>query len=86
MRSEAIRGELLSEIRETAVGMFRHTRSVPGLILVTLLSAFACYLLAKSRSADRRFWLVMGLFFGPLAIPFVFFAKPKGEEERGAGP
>ena len=82
MRSEAIRGGLLTEFRQTAVRMFRHTRSVPALILVTLLSAFACYLLAKSRSADGRFWFVMGLFFGPLAIPFVFFAKPKGGEER----
>jgi hypothetical protein len=58
---------------------------MPGLIFITLLSALACYLVAKSRSADRRFWLVMGLIFGPLAIPFVFFAKPRGGEERGPG-
>lgn len=58
---------------------------MPGLIIVTLLSAVACYLVAKSRSADRRFWLVMGLLFGPLAIPFVFFARPRADGERGAG-
>jgi predicted permease len=58
---------------------------MPGLILVTLLSALACYFLAKSRSADRRFWALMGLFLGPLAIPFVFFAKPRTGQEPGAG-
>jgi len=47
------------------------------LIIVTLLSMGACYLIAKSRSANRQFWLVMGLLLGPLAIPFAFFAKPK---------
>jgi hypothetical protein len=47
------------------------------LIIVTLLSMGACYLIAKSRSANRQFWVVMGLLLGPLAIPFAFFAKPK---------
>ncbi len=56
-----------------------------GLIVVTLLSALACYVVAKSRSANRRFWILMGLLLGPLAIPFVFFAKPVTGAESGAG-
>ena len=52
------------------------------LIIVTLLSMGACYLIAKSRSANRQFWVVMGLLLGPIAIPFAFFAKPR---ENGSG-
>ena len=63
--------------RTTLIWTFRHTRIMPGLILASLLSALVCYLVAKSRSADRRFWLLMGLILGPLAIPFVFFVRPK---------
>ena len=58
---------------------------MPGLILASLLSALVCYLVAKSRSADRRFWLLMGLILGPLALPLVFFAKPM-TRERGPFP
>ena len=47
------------------------------LLLVTLASIFACHQIAKSRGAKPVFWGVMGALFGPLAIPFVFFAKPK---------
>ena len=47
------------------------------LLIVTLLSAWACYLIAQSRSADRLFWTVLGLLIGPFAIPFAFFSKPK---------
>jgi uncharacterized membrane protein len=47
------------------------------LIIVTLLSMWACYLIARSRSANRQYWVVMGLLFGPIAIPFAFFAKPR---------
>lgn len=59
---------------------------LPLLVIVTLLSMLACYLIARSRSGDRRFWVIVGLLFGPLAIPFAFFAKPKtdpGEHSPG---
>ena len=46
------------------------------LIIVNLLSMLVCYQLARSRNANRRYWLLAGLLFGPFAIPFVFFAKP----------
>jgi hypothetical protein len=47
------------------------------LIIISLISMAACYAIAKSRSADRVYWVLMGLLLGPLAIPFAFFAKPK---------
>ena len=46
------------------------------LIIVNLLSMVICYQVAKSRKADRWYWLFVGLLFGPFAIPFVFFASP----------
>ena len=56
---------------------------MPGILLViALISILACYLIAKSRSADIRFWMIMGLLLGPLAIPFAFFSRPMKKEPR----
>jgi len=46
------------------------------LIVLSLLSMVICYEVARRRKADRRYWLLAGLLFGPFAIPFVFMAKP----------
>ena len=47
------------------------------LFLLYLASAIACWFVARWRRADTRFWLLAGLLAGPLALPFVFFAKPR---------
>jgi len=47
------------------------------LFCLCLASAIACWFVARSRRADARFWLLAGLLAGPLALPFVFFAKPR---------
>lgn len=46
------------------------------LVLVMLVSAAICYAIARKKQANALFWLTMGLLVGPLAIPFVLFAKP----------
>ena len=46
------------------------------IVLVSLLSMMVCYWIASSRKADRWYWMVIGLLFGPLAIPFAFLSKP----------
>jgi hypothetical protein len=48
-----------------------------ALIALNILSVFACHFLAKRRGANPVFWGVMGALFGPLAIPFVFLARPE---------
>jgi len=48
-----------------------------ALIVLTLASMYACYRIASSRQANVRFWVFMGLLFGPFAIPFAFLARPK---------
>lgn len=36
-----------------------------------------CHIVAKRRGLKAVFWGVMGLLFGPLAIPFVYLVKVK---------
>ena len=50
---------------------------IPFLIIITLCSILFVYLIAEKRAENKKFWVIMGLFFGPLAIPFVFFSKTK---------
>jgi len=48
-------------------------------IAVAILSSLAfgllLYTIAGRRGANRKFWLLMGIVFGILALPFVFFAR-----------
>ena len=46
-------------------------------LLIPIICAGICYSVARKRSADVPFWVVMGLLFGPFALPFVFMAKAK---------
>jgi len=48
-----------------------------GLLVVNIACIIACHQIAKRRGARPLFWGVMGALFGPLAIPFAFFAKPE---------
>jgi hypothetical protein len=45
--------------------------------LLLLVSVVNCHAIAKRRGGNPVFWGVMGLLFGPLAIPFAFLARPK---------
>ena len=51
---------------------------IVGLTIIT--SAILCHFIAKTRGANPVFWGVMGVVFGPLAIPFVFMSKSKNSE------
>ena len=45
--------------------------------LVTfIICGVFCHYIAKNRGANPSFWGVMGIIFGPLALPFVFLSKP----------
>ena len=48
------------------------------LLLISILFAGLLYLIAAKRGSNKTFWAIMGFFFGPFAIPFVFFAKKVG--------
>ena len=48
--------------------------------LLLLASVVSCHAIAKRRGGNPAFWGLMGLLFGPLAIPFALFARPKCRE------
>ncbi len=48
-----------------------------ALVALNIICIFLCYQIAASRNADARFWGFMGFFFGPLALPFLLFTKPR---------
>ena len=50
--------------------------------IVLLACAVICHYLAKNRGANPVFWGVMGLVFGPLAIPFVLMAKAQQHQSQ----
>ena len=45
------------------------------LFLLIVASAVLCHYIAKSRDGNARYWGFMGALFGPLAVPFAFFAR-----------
>jgi len=47
------------------------------LFTVVALSVVLCHRIASSRRANPVFWGMMGALFGPIAIPFALFAKPR---------
>lgn len=47
------------------------------LLMLTVVSVIVCYIVAKARRASIRKWVILGILFGPFAVPFVFFASPK---------
>jgi ABC-type dipeptide/oligopeptide/nickel transport system permease component len=51
-------------------------------LLISAACAFVCGLIAARRRARWIYWSVMGFAFGPFALPFVFFAKPKKPEKE----
>lgn len=44
-------------------------------LITFITSGILCHYIAKSRGANPVFWGVMGVLFGPLAIPFVYMSK-----------
>lgn len=45
--------------------------------IIFLICGSVCFTLAKHKNRNKAFWVVMGSLFGPLAIPFIYFAKPR---------
>ena len=51
-------------------------------LLITVVSAWICYKTAKAKNLNAQLWVVLALFIGPLAIPLVYFAKPKSLDNQ----
>ena len=46
-------------------------------MLIQLICMIVCHTIAKKRGANAKFWAIMGCLFGPFAILFSFFSKPR---------
>jgi len=53
------------------------------LVVVTCVSAWICYQLAKKKGLKRSYWTMLGALIGPFAIPFVLFAREKAPPSDG---
>jgi len=50
-------------------------------VLISVLSIVACHYISRRRGAKPVFRGVMGLIFGPPAIPFAFFSTPESKSQ-----
>jgi hypothetical protein len=46
-------------------------------VLLSVTCGVVCRVAARRRGLDPVFWLVMGVAFGPMALPFVMFTDWK---------
>lgn len=53
-------------------------------LLISVGCALVCGLVAARRRARWIYWSVMGFAFGPFALPFVFFAKPRKPQKEAS--
>lgn len=44
-------------------------------LAVSLVCGVFCHRIARRREANAVFWAVMGVSFGPFAIPFVYLSR-----------
>ena len=51
-------------------------------LLISAGFALLCGYIAARRKARVVYWSIMGFAFGPFALPFVFFAKPRDASDH----
>lgn len=51
-------------------------------LCVSIACGIVCHLVARKRGLKPVFWGIMGVMFGPLAIPFVYLAGPAHDNHR----
>ena len=57
-----------------------------ALVIINILESNTFIHISAGRRADVRFWGWMGVFLGPLAVPFVFFSRPKANKNSSLKP
>ena len=45
--------------------------------MIWAFSIILCGYYGESKQPNIKFWIAMGIAFGPLALPFLIFAKPR---------
>lgn len=52
------------------------------LTVLTIASAWFCFLTARKKGLNKVYWTTLGALIGPLAVPFVLLAKDASTEEQ----
>jgi hypothetical protein len=47
------------------------------LTVIVMISTGICWKIAKQKNLNVQFWIILGVCFGPLAIPFALLAKTR---------
>ncbi len=69
--------QLLQQLGVSQAEILQIENMFVAALILTLVSILLTLWLAHRRGLNMPFWTVMVLVFGPLALPFVFFGKPK---------
>jgi general stress protein CsbA len=51
--------------------------SYVAIILISALFGALLYYMAGIKGYNKQFWLIMGILFGPFALPFIILGKKK---------
>jgi hypothetical protein len=51
--------------------------SLVVVILISLLFGALFYYMAGRKGYNKQFWLIMGILFGPFALPFIILGNKK---------
>ena len=46
-------------------------------ILISVLFGILLYYMADRKGYNKQFWIIMGILFGPLALPFIILGEKK---------
>jgi len=52
------------------------------ILLVSILFGLLLRAIAVKRGANQIFWFVMGVVFGPFALPFIFLVRREHDFEK----
>ena len=52
------------------------------LIIISGFFGILLYYLADKKGYNKQLWLIMGILFGPFALPFIFLGKRKAQHEK----
>ena len=51
--------------------------SLIAVIFISFVFGLLCYYLAGRKGFNKQLWLIVGILFGPFAIPFIFLGSKK---------
>ena len=54
--------------------------SLLAIILVSILFGVLFYYMAGRKGYNKPFWCIMGILFGPFALPFIILGKRKDND------